>query len=138
MGRLITIIRGAGIALLFLVIALCLAITIVPPFLDRIYYDGPVSRHYDGAHFFNPDGDITPPAPPGTSRSGFVARWLLGDGDRPAWPQAVAVKPSRPAPFAAPRGMTATWVGHATVLVQAALLGHLLVFRWLWANRPST
>ena len=54
MGRLITIIRGAGIALLFLVIALCLAITIVPPFLDRIYYDGPVSRHYDGAHFFNP------------------------------------------------------------------------------------
>ena len=100
MGRLITIIRGAGIALLFLVIALCLAITIVPPFLDRIYYDGPVSRHYDGAHFFNPDGDITPPAPPGTSRSGFVARWLLGDDDRPAWPQAVAVKPSRPAPFA--------------------------------------
>ena len=24
-----------------------------------------------------------------------------------------------------------------TVLVQAALLGHLLMFRWLWANRPS-
>ena len=135
MGRLITIIRGAGIALLFLVIALCLAITIVPPFLDRIYYDGPVSRHYDGAHFFNPDGDITPPAPPGTSRSGFVARWLLGDDDRPAWPQAVAVKPSRPAPFAAPRGMTATWVGHATVLVQAAGLN--ILTDPIWSDHAS-
>ena len=67
MGRLVSIIRGAGIALLFLLIALCLAITILPPFLDHIYYDGPVSRHYDGARFFNPDGDIDAPAPPGAS-----------------------------------------------------------------------
>ena len=37
MGRLVSIIRGAGIALLFLLIALCLAITILPPFLDHIY-----------------------------------------------------------------------------------------------------
>ena len=41
MGRLVSIIRGAGVALLFLLITLCLAITILPPFLDRIYYDGP-------------------------------------------------------------------------------------------------
>jgi L-ascorbate metabolism protein UlaG (beta-lactamase superfamily) len=117
--------RGAGVALLFLIVALCLAITIVPPFLDRIYYRGPESGHYDGAHFFNPDGEIGVPAPPGASRQGFVLRWLLGDDDRPRWPEAIAVRPARPAPFAAPRGMVATWVGHATVLVQAAGLNIL-------------
>jgi L-ascorbate metabolism protein UlaG (beta-lactamase superfamily) len=125
MGRLVSIARGAGIALLFMVIALCLAITIIPPFLDRLYYEGTPDRHYDGARFFNPDGAIEAPAPPGTSRQGFIARWLLGNDDRSAWPLGIAVKPARPAPFAAPRGMVATWVGHATVLVQAAGLNIL-------------
>ncbi|MEC3912628.1 MBL fold metallo-hydrolase [Sphingobium sp. CR2-8] len=135
MGRLVSIVRGAGIALLFAVIALCLAITIVPPFLDRLYYQGPVSRHYDGAHFFNPDGAIESPAPPGTSRQGFIARWLLGHDDRPPWPEAIAVKPARPAPFAAPRGMVATWVGHATVLVQAA--GINILTDPIWSDYAS-
>ncbi|MCP1468980.1 L-ascorbate metabolism protein UlaG (beta-lactamase superfamily) [Sphingobium sp. OAS761] len=125
MGRLIIVVRGVLVTLLFLVIALCLAITIVPPFLDRVYYRGSVSDHFDGAHFRNPDGVIDFPAPPGVSRQGFIARWLLGSDDRPPWPEAIAVKPARPAPFAAPRGMTATWVGHATVLVQAAGLNIL-------------
>ena len=135
MGRLISIIRGAGVALLFLVIALCLTITIIPPFLDRIYYQGPVSRHYDGAHFFNPDGAIETPAPPGTNRQGFILRWLLGHDDRPQWPVAIAVKPARPAPFAAPRGMVATWVGHATVLVQAAGLN--ILTDPIWSDHAS-
>lgn len=121
MGRIVgRILKGVGTALLFLVVALCLAITIVPPFLDRIYYEGPVSSHYDGSHFFNPDGEIEFAPPPGTNRRGFMLRWVLGQDDRPEWPDAVAVKQARPAPFAAPRGMVATWVGHATVLVQAA------------------
>ena len=134
-GRLIGIGKGIGTTLLFLIVALCLIVTIVPPFLDRIYYQGPVSRHYDGAHFFNPDGEIDIPAPPGTSRQGFILRWLLGDDDRPQWPQSIAVKPARPAPFAAPRGMVATWVGHATVLVQAAGLN--ILTDPVWSDHAS-
>lgn len=136
MSRIIgTIIKGAAVTLLFLVIALCLAITVVPPFLDRIYYEGPVTRHFDGAHFFNPDGEIEFSPPPGSNRRGFFARWLLGADDRPDWPDAVAVKPSRPAAFAAPRGMTATWVGHATVLVQAA--GINILTDPIWSDYAS-
>lgn len=128
-------VKGIGVTLLFAMVALCLAVTIVPPFLDRIYYEGPVSRHYDGAHFFNPDGVIDVPAPPGTSRRGFIASWLLGHDDRPQWPDAIAVKPARPAPFAAPRGMVATWVGHATVLVQAA--GINILTDPIWSDHAS-
>lgn len=128
-------VKGIGVTLLFAMVALCLAVTIVPPFLDRIYYEGPESRHYDGAHFFNPDGVIDIPAPPGTSRQGFIARWLLGNDDRPPWPDSIAVKPARPAPFAAPRGMVATWVGHATVLVQAA--GINILTDPIWSDHAS-
>lgn len=135
MDRFVSIVRGAGIALLFAVVATCLAITIVPPFLDRLYYRGPVSRHYDGAHFFNPDGAVGSPAPPGTNPRGFMARWLLGHDDRPQWPDAIAVKPARPAPFAAPRGMVATWVGHATMLVQAAGLN--ILTDPIWSDHAS-
>ncbi|MDX3900976.1 MAG: MBL fold metallo-hydrolase [Sphingobium sp.] len=129
------IVLGIGIALLFAIVALCLAITIVPPFLDRIYYAGPPSRHFDGAHFFNPDGEIDLPAPPGRGRQGFIARWLLGRDGRPPWPDAIAVRQARPAPFAAPRGMKATWVGHATVLVQAAGLN--ILTDPIWSNHAS-
>jgi L-ascorbate metabolism protein UlaG (beta-lactamase superfamily) len=131
----VTIAKGIGIALLFAVVALCLLITIVPPFLDRIYYQGAESGHYDGAHFFNPDGEISLPAPPGSSRQGFIARWLIGSDDRPPWPDAVAVKPFRPDPFAAPKGMRATWVGHATVLVQAAGLN--ILTDPVWSDHAS-
>ncbi|GAY19815.1 MULTISPECIES: MBL fold metallo-hydrolase [Sphingobium] len=129
------IVKGLGVALLFLVVALCLAVTVVPPFLDRIYYEGPVTRHYDGERFFNPDGDIRSPAPAGGNPRGFIARWLLGQDDRPSWPDMVAVKPSRPPAFAAPRGMIATWVGHATVLVQAAGLN--ILTDPIWSDHAS-
>ncbi|MGE4324238.1 MAG: MBL fold metallo-hydrolase [Sphingobium sp.] len=135
MSRLFSIVRITGAALLFLLVALCLAITCIPPFLDRIYYEGPVSRHYDGAHFFNPDGTIETPAPPGQNRRGFIVRWLLGLDDRPDWPDTVAVTPTRPAPFAAPRGMVATWVGHSTVLVQAAGLN--ILTDPIWSDHAS-
>ena len=118
-------IRTLGRAVFWLVVALCLSPTLVPPFLDRIYYEGPRTGHYDGERFFNPDGDDTS-APPGggpstsSGRRGFLLSRLLGPGERGPWPERVAVTPGRPPTrVAEPGRMVATWVGHATVLVQA-------------------
>jgi len=127
--------KALGVGLLFIIVALCLAITIIPPFLDTRYHNGPASRHFDGAHFSNPDGVIETPAPPGQRRTGFIMRWLIGTDDRPEWPDAVAVKPSKPASFAAPKGMTATWIGHATVLVQAGGLN--ILTDPIWSEHAS-
>ncbi|MBB5686259.1 MBL fold metallo-hydrolase [Sphingobium boeckii] len=117
-GAITKAMKWAVGALLLLVVATCLTILIVPPFLDRIYYEGPHSAHYDGAHFFNPDGEDTARLPGGGSRGGFIGRWILGNEDRPPWPAAVPVTPSKPAARVEGDRMVATWVGHATVLVQ--------------------
>lgn len=125
------ILKGIGIALLFLVVAVFLAATIVPRFLDRIYYEGPTSDHFDGARFFNPDGDadtLTPmPRTTGAPRSrfGFFRAQLLGDDGRPEWPKSVAVMPTRPADRVDGERMVVTWVGHATVLIQTQSLNIL-------------
>lgn len=111
--------------LLLLVIAGGLAITIVPRFLDRIYYEGPDSDHFDGARFFNPDGDGDTfrlsdgqQGNPRGGRAGFFWRYLTGNDGRPAWPEQVPVTPTKPAARIEGERMVATWIGHATVLVQ--------------------
>ncbi|GAA0732515.1 MBL fold metallo-hydrolase [Sphingomonas japonica] len=110
-------VRRIGAVLLWLVIAACLAITIVPRFLDRVYYRGAASDHFDGARFFNPDGEDTAGVPGGGSRAGFLMRRATGQGDAP-WPGRVEVQPSKPAERVEGDRMVATWIGHASVLVQ--------------------
>lgn len=112
------VLKIIGAALLLLVVATGLAITIVPRFLDRIYYQGPESDHYDGARFFNPDGEDTTRPPGRGGRSGFFWRQLTGSDGRPAWPDTVPVEQSKPAARIEGERMVATWIGHATVLVQ--------------------
>ena len=113
------VLKTVAAALLFLVILLALAATIVPRFLDRRYYDGPVSGHYDGERFFNPGADDdTAGVPGGGSRARFLWRQATGSDSRPPWPASVAVTQSRPAARVDGDAMVATWIGHATVLVQ--------------------
>ena len=114
-----TAFKIVGSILLLLIALVGLAVTIVPRFLDRIYYRGDASAHYDGERFFNPDGDQdTLRMPGGGSRAGFIWRYLTGNDGRPAWPETVAVTPSKPAARVAGDRLVATWVGHATVLIQ--------------------
>ena len=112
--------RWAGTFLLWTVVGLCLTATTVPHFLDRIYYRGPASAHFDGARFFNPDGDddrlnMTR----GQSRWGFMWRQVMRDPTRPVWPERVKVTPGKPPARVMGGEMLATWVGHASLLVQA-------------------
>lgn len=117
--------RAIGRVVLFLIVALLLAVVLVPPFLDRIYYEGPRSAHFDGERFFNPDGEDTAAPPTGGSRAGFFARFLTGSDGRPPWPESVPVTPTKPPARVEGERMLVTWIGHATVLVQTAGLNIL-------------
>lgn len=126
-----TFLRRLGTALLFLLVALCFAPSVIPPFLDRIYYHGPRSDHYDGAHFFDPHDraarhvEITP--------ARFFNRWATGE--RAKWPDHVAVTPTVPPRRVEGQRMLVTWIGHTTVLVQTAGLN--ILTDPIWSDRAS-
>lgn len=126
------VLRWTSILLLWAVVAACLAVTIVPRFLDRIYYHGPESGHYDGERFFNPDGEDTVRVPGSNrgGRAGFLWRQATGADGRPEWPDRVAVHKDAPPAHVDGGAMRATWVGHATVLVQANGLNILTDPMW--------
>ena len=133
------VVKGVATALLFTIVGLCIAIIAVPPFLDDIYYTGPKSANFDGARFFNPGGDDTLRPPTGTSRGNFIVRTITGSDGRPSWPTTVPVTQGYPPAEATPCPVTtpriaenwkrcvdkvdpnrlfATWIGHATFLIQ--------------------
>ena len=126
------ILKGVGTALLFLIVAVCLAPTLVPPFLDRIYYEGPRSGHFDGERFFNPG-----PAPevPHGSPAGFLNRVLGARSERAVWPAKVPVRQSVPPARVPGDEMLVTWIGHATVLVQTQGLN--ILTDPIWSQRAS-
>ncbi len=87
-----------------------------PLYLDRIYYQGPVSGHFDGERFFNPEGDTNTGVP---RRFGMGRMWSMATGQSvPGWPQSIPVASTRPPARVAGSALRLTWVGHATVLVQ--------------------
>jgi len=123
------VLRWLARLLLFVLIGLCFAPTIVPPFLDRIYYRGPISDHYDGERFFNP-GAV--PARAVNSRN-FLKR--MASNERSRWPAHVAVRRAVPPRRVAGEAMLVTWVGHATVLVQ--IQGLNILTDPIWSDRAS-
>jgi len=121
--------KGLGTVLLFAAVALCFAPTLVPPFLDRVYYRGPASDHFDGRHFFNPDAR----SPGRLDPRRFLNRWA--SAERAAWPERVPVRPTVPPRRVAGNDMLVTWIGHSSVLVQAAGLN--IVTDPIWSDRAS-
>lgn len=119
--------RWLGTILLFALVGLSFAPTLVPPFLDRIYYAGPASDHFDGRRFFNPGSHD----PPRLDSSRMLNRWL--NAERPAWPDHVPVQPSVPPRNVAGDEMRVTWIGHSTVLVQVAGLN--ILTDPVWSDR---
>jgi L-ascorbate metabolism protein UlaG (beta-lactamase superfamily) len=121
--------KWAGAILLFAAALLCFSLTLVPPFLDRIYYRGPVTAHFDGSHFFNPGG------PP---RARIDPRRFFGRSpasERADWPETVPVRPTVPPRRVTGRDMRVTWIGHSTVLIQAAGLN--ILTDPIWSERAS-
>lgn len=98
-------------------------------FSRMTHYDGPISDHFDGEVFFDPDG-----VPP--KSLGEVLRWQFGSGRRRhAWPDWVdnAFADSPPAKVA--RGVRLAYVGHASWLIQTAGLN--ILFDPVWSDRAS-
>lgn len=122
--------KALGTALLFLLIALCWAPTLIPPVLDRIYYRGPASDHFDGARFFNPGGTPRGHGNPGR----FMARMAMAKG-RAVWPDSVPVTPTIPPARVFGPAMKVTWIGHATVLIQTGGLN--ILTDPIWSERAS-
>ena len=90
------------------------------------YYQGPVSDHFDGLRFFNPQG-----TPPGSLRDLLRWRW---QGERAVWPTSVPVaQPFMPQPRV--DDLTITMVGHATMLVQTQ--GMNILTDPVWSDRAS-
>ena len=92
------------------------------------YYDGPVSDHFDGAHFFDPHG--TPP-------KGILdmIRWWGGPAktEWPAW--APSPFADRPPARVAGSAWRISYVGHASLLLQTAGLN--LLIDPVWSERAS-
>ena len=92
-------------------------------------YDGPVSDHFDGRTFFDPDG-----VPP--KSLGEVLRWQFGgDRQRQAWPDWVENEHADTPPSRVATGVRLSFVGHASWLIQTA--GQNILIDPVWSDRVS-
>ena len=93
------------------------------------YYHGPLSDHFDGERFFDPEG-----VPP---RSRWdLLRWRFGRGERAKWPSwAPSPYADRPPARVDGAALRISYVGHASFLIQAA--GRNILLDPVWSERAS-
>ncbi|MDB5634281.1 MAG: hypothetical protein JWR49_3136 [Tardiphaga sp.] len=93
-------------------------------------YDGPASDHFNGTHFFDPDG-----APP--KKLGEVLRWQFGGGrQRATWPKwAPSPHADMPPPRVDGDKVRLSFVGHVSWLIQTA--GQNILIDPVWSDRAS-
>jgi L-ascorbate metabolism protein UlaG (beta-lactamase superfamily) len=103
-------------------------------------YAEPVSDHYDGELYFNPDSNSPLPARPAEepqrrSFGWFWLRFMFGI-DRPQWPPNVSASPgARPATRVLKGTLIITPIGHGTFLIQ--LDGLNILTDPIWSDRCS-
>src|SRR5438105_3369449 len=92
------------------------------------YYDGPLSDHFDGTRFIDPNG-MAP------KRFGDLVRWWMS-GEKATWP-ASALSPyaDQPPHRIAGSAWRISYVGHASLLIQTAGLN--LLIDPVWSERVS-
>jgi L-ascorbate metabolism protein UlaG (beta-lactamase superfamily) len=91
-------------------------------------YDGPVSDHFDGTRFFDPDG-----AP---LRLSEMLRWQFDRGrERRKWPEWAPSPYSDTPPPSVTSGVRFSFVGHASWLIQTA--GQNILIDPVWSKRVS-
>lgn len=96
-------------------------------------YEGPISDHFDGSRFFDPDG-----APP--KSLGEVLRWQFGGGrQRAKWPEwAPSGHADTPPPRVDGGVVRLSFVGHASWLIQTSGLNILIDPVWSMRVSPFT
>ncbi|HLZ01521.1 MAG TPA: MBL fold metallo-hydrolase [Bradyrhizobium sp.] len=107
------------------------AIGVPPVWLSRMKtYSGPISDHFDGLHFIDPDG-----SPP--KSLGEVLRWQFGRrAQRAVWPEwAASPFSDRPPPRVEGSRVRFSFVGHASWLIQTA--GVNILVDPVWSERAS-
>jgi L-ascorbate metabolism protein UlaG (beta-lactamase superfamily) len=93
-------------------------------------YEGPVSDHFDGTRFFDPDG-----SPPKSLAE--VLRWQFGpDRQREKWPdRAPSPYADTPPPRVTGDKLRLSFAGHASWLIQTA--GMNILIDPVWSDRAS-
>ncbi len=75
------------------------------------YYQGPISDHFDGVRFFVPNHRVS-------NCTSDLLKWQF-NGEKARWPKRLENRPHQPPPKSVNSdGLSATLIGHATVLLQ--------------------